>query len=67
MFGLFFSNPKAFLGKHGAAMMIQMHYGTFMLSNEPPDEPLERLLTEADRRGLADRILVAHPGEGVEF
>ena len=44
-----------------------MHYGTFMLSNEPPEEPLERLLAEADRRGLADRILVAHPGEAVEF
>ena len=51
----------------GAAMMIPMHYGTFMLSNEPPEEPLERLLAEADRRGLSDRILVARPGEGVEF
>ena len=51
----------------GARMMIPMHYGTFALSNEPPEEPLERLLAEADRRGLADRILVAHPGEGVEF
>ena len=51
----------------GAAMMIPMHYGTFMLGNEPPEEPLERLLAEAERRGLSDRILVAHPGEGVEF
>jgi L-ascorbate metabolism protein UlaG (beta-lactamase superfamily) len=51
----------------GAQMMIPMHYGTFALSNEHPDEPLERLLAEADRRGLLDRVIVAHPGEGVEF
>lgn len=51
----------------GAAMMIPMHYGTFILGNEPPEEPLERLLAEAGRRGLSDRILAARPGEGVEF
>jgi L-ascorbate metabolism protein UlaG (beta-lactamase superfamily) len=51
----------------GAAMMIPMHYGTFILGNEPPEEPLERLLAEAERRGLSDRILAPRPGEGVEF
>jgi L-ascorbate metabolism protein UlaG (beta-lactamase superfamily) len=51
----------------GARLMIPMHYGTFQLGNEPPEEPLERLLAEADRRGLADRVVVPHPGEGVEL
>ena len=51
----------------GAEMMIPMHYGTFALSNEHPDEPLKRLLAEAERRGMSDRVIVSHPGEGVEF
>jgi len=51
----------------GARLMIPMHFGTFMLSCEHPDEPLERLLAEADRRGLADRVVVPCPGVGVEI
>ncbi|NNC88083.1 MAG: MBL fold metallo-hydrolase [Akkermansiaceae bacterium] len=51
----------------GARLMIPMHYGTFQLSNEPPEEPLQRLLAEAERRGLSDRVVVPHAGEGVEL
>lgn len=51
----------------GARLMVPMHYGTFMLSNEPPEEPLERLLAEADRRGLAKNIVVPEPGVGLEL
>ena len=47
--------------------MIPMHYGTFPLSNEPPEEPLERLMREAEKRGLSDRVVVPRPGEGVEL
>ncbi len=51
----------------GAGLMIPMHYGTFMLSNEPPEEPLERLRAEAARRGLSGRVLVPEPGVGLEL
>ena len=51
----------------GAELMVPMHYGTFMLSNEPPEEPLERLLAEADRRGLSGRVIVPEPGVGLEL
>ncbi len=47
----------------GAKVMIPMHYATFPLGNEPADEPLTRLLSEAQRLGIADRVLV--PVEGV--
>ena len=51
----------------GARLMVPMHYGTFLLGNEPPEEPLQRLLTEAERRGLAGQIVVPEPGVGLEL
>jgi L-ascorbate metabolism protein UlaG (beta-lactamase superfamily) len=45
-----------------AALMIPMHYGTFKLSQEPMDEPVRRLLDEADRLNLLDRVLVLEEG-----
>ena len=51
----------------GAEFMLPMHYGTFPLGNEHPDEPIERLLAEAERRGIADRVIVSAAGEGVEI
>lgn len=51
----------------GAKVLIPMHYATFHLGNEPHDEPLERLLTEADRLGLSEQILVAEEGVGIEW
>ena len=51
----------------GARLMVPMHYGTFMLSNEPPEEPLERLMAEADRRGLSEQIVIPEPGIGLEL
>ena len=51
----------------GARLMIPMHFGTFMLSCEHPDEPLESLMAEAERREMADRIVVPSPGVGIEF
>ncbi len=51
----------------GAKLMIPMHYGTFPLGNEPQDEPVERLLAEADRLGISDQILIPEEGVGIEW
>jgi L-ascorbate metabolism protein UlaG (beta-lactamase superfamily) len=45
-----------------AGLMIPMHYGTFKLSQEPMDEPVRRLLAEAGRLNLLDRVLVLEEG-----
>jgi len=50
----------------GAKLMMPMHYGTFPLGNEHPDEPIERLLAEAKRKGLEDRVIIPSLGEGME-
>jgi L-ascorbate metabolism protein UlaG (beta-lactamase superfamily) len=47
----------------GAGRMIPMHYGTFRLSQEPMDEPVERLLTAAREAGVAGRVCVLPEGE----
>ncbi len=51
----------------GADLMMPMHYGTFPLGNEHPDEPIERLLIEAKKRGLEERVIVPQPGEALEI
>jgi L-ascorbate metabolism protein UlaG (beta-lactamase superfamily) len=42
--------------------MIPMHYGTFRLSNEPMEEPLELLRAEARMAGVEDRVLILEEG-----
>ena len=49
----------------GAKVLIPMHYGTFPLGNEPVNEPVERLLREADRLGAAHSVFVPMEGESV--
>ena len=51
----------------GAEFMIPMHYRTFPLGNEPDHEPEERLLAEAKRLGLEDRIIILDEGVGIEL
>jgi L-ascorbate metabolism protein UlaG (beta-lactamase superfamily) len=46
----------------GARHMIPMHYGTFKLSQEPVDEPVQRLLSHASRLGISDRVHVLEEG-----
>ncbi len=47
----------------GAQRMIPMHYGTFRLSQEPMEEPVERLMAAARRAGVADSVCVLPEGE----
>lgn len=47
----------------GAEWMVPMHYGTFNLGREPMDEPLQRLMTEASRLGISDKVKVLREGE----
>ena len=46
----------------GARRMIPMHYGTFKLSHEPMEEPLERLLAAAEAAHVRDRVAVLAEG-----
>ena len=46
----------------GARWMVPMHYGTFRLSYEPVDEPLQRLRAEAKRRKIDKRVRVLDEG-----
>jgi L-ascorbate metabolism protein UlaG (beta-lactamase superfamily) len=52
---------RAFLDLQ-ARWMIPMHYGTFRLSHEPMDEPLQLLEEEARAAGIEDRIRVMEEG-----
>jgi len=42
--------------------MIPMHYGTFRLSHEPVDEPLQLLGQEVRAAGVEDRVVVMEEG-----
>lgn len=52
---------RAFLDLN-ARWMVPMHYGTFRLSHEPIDEPLQLLEQEAQAAGIQDRVLVMEEG-----
>jgi hypothetical protein len=39
-----------------------MHYGSFRLSHEPVDEPLQLLEKEAQTAGIEDRVVVLEEG-----
>ena len=45
-----------------AKWLVPMHYGTFKLSHEPAEEPVQRLEADADRRGTLDKIVVMEEG-----
>lgn len=52
---------RAFLDLN-SRWMVPMHYGTFRLSHEPMDEPLQLLDQETRRAGVRDRVLVLPEG-----
>lgn len=58
-------NPEEALRSYlelGADRFVPMHYGTFPLGTEPMEEPLERLLAEADRLGVLSQVVVLEEG-----
>ena len=52
---------RAFLDLH-ARWMVPMHYGSFRLSHEPIDEPLQLLEKEAKSAGIEDQVVVLEEG-----
>lgn len=48
-------------------LLVPMHWGTFVLNREPADEPPARLMAEALRRGLEERIAVLSPGQTIHW
>ena len=52
---------RAFLDLN-SRWMVPMHYGTFRLSHEPMEEPLQLLEKEAKAAGIADRVVVMQEG-----
>ena len=46
----------------GSRRMVPMHYGTFRLSYEPVEEPVQRLKADAKRRGIEKKICVLEEG-----
>jgi L-ascorbate metabolism protein UlaG (beta-lactamase superfamily) len=52
---------RAFLDLN-ARWMIPMHYGTFRLSHEPIEEPLQLLEREALAAGVKDKVVVLEEG-----
>lgn len=51
----------------GAKYMVPMHFGTFQLGREPMEEPVQRLLAEATRLDIKDRVHVLSEGETIVF
>ena len=47
----------------GAKWMVPMHFGTFRLGREPMAEPVERLIADANRLHIQDRVRVLAEGE----
>jgi N-acyl-phosphatidylethanolamine-hydrolysing phospholipase D len=48
-------------------LLVPMHWGTFALNREPHREPPERLLAEALRRGLQERVALLSPGQSIDW
>ena len=46
----------------GAQWMIPMHFGTFRLGREPMEEPVQRLVADAERLGIRNRVKVLDEG-----
>ena len=50
-----------------AAHLVPIHWGTFVLSYEPPEEPLHWIRELAREAGLEERLAVLEHGEGRVF
>jgi L-ascorbate metabolism protein UlaG (beta-lactamase superfamily) len=47
-----------------ADLLVPVHWATFNLAFHPWAEPIERVLAEADKRGVA--VAVPRPGERID-
>jgi L-ascorbate metabolism protein UlaG (beta-lactamase superfamily) len=45
-----------------ARVMVPMHYGSFRLSFEPPDEPLDRLRAAIKGTPMQQKVIVMEEG-----
>lgn len=50
----------------GARTLMPMHYATFNMSDEPPNQPLKFLRSEAEAAGLTEKLRVLAINEGIE-
>jgi N-acyl-phosphatidylethanolamine-hydrolysing phospholipase D len=48
-------------------LLVPMHWGTFELNREPFGEPPDRLMAEALRRGLEERVAPLSPGQTIRW
>jgi N-acyl-phosphatidylethanolamine-hydrolysing phospholipase D len=48
-------------------LLVPMHWGTFAMNHEPFREPPDRLLREAQKRGLATQVAVMNPGQTIPW
>ncbi len=51
----------------GGRLLVPMHWGTFAMNREPFREPPDRLLQEALRRGLEERVAILSPGQTIPW
>ena len=49
----------------GAELIIPMHFGTFRLGREPMEEPPVRLMADALKRGIPEKVRVLAEGETI--
>jgi N-acyl-phosphatidylethanolamine-hydrolysing phospholipase D len=47
--------------------LVPMHWGTFALNREPFREPPQRLMAEAQRRGMAEHVRLLSPGQSIDW
>ena len=50
-----------------AKTLVPMHYGTFDLSDEPPNEPLRILKEEMQKQNLSDKLKPLNINESIIF
>jgi len=50
-----------------ATLLVPMHWGTFELNREPFREPPDRLMAEALRHGLEERVAPLSPGQSIRW
>jgi len=48
-------------------LLVPMHWGTFELNREPFREPPDRLMAEALRHGLEERVAPLSPGQSIRW